>query len=306
MHNVPKGPGMNNGKIMNAPGLYLLGLGVAAIFNGCLPGTASENDSAKPAIPYCKTWECDSMVVRALLDGNGQPDEPIYRDAGSRMGWLSLSDIHTVPPEIGRLDELEYLVLRGDFPEVPISMGQLRSLKELELESEELADIGDWLGNLTHLDGLVIHSTSLTKLPNSAAKLKYLRRLDLADNLMDSLPEAIGGFTELRELDLENNRFQNLPSVIGNCPHLVTLSLNDNRLERLPATIGNFKNLRYLSLSGNPISELPEEITNLKELETLYLNGTLICTPSPNVRSWLDNVDPGWEDQIPDSACAGI
>jgi Leucine-rich repeat (LRR) protein len=297
---------MNDGKIMNAPVLCLLGLGVAGILNGCFPGTASENDSLTPAIPYCKTWECDSMVVRALLDGNGQPDEPIYKGAGARMVWLSLSGIHTVPPEIGRLDELEYLVLSGDFPEVPISMGQLRSLKELELESAELADIGDWLGNLTYLESLTLYSTSLTKLPNSAAKLKDLRRLDLTDNLMDSLPEEIGGFIALRELALGNNRFQNLPSAIGNCPHLVTLSLEDNRLKSLPATIGNFKNLRYLSLSGNPIRELPEEITNLKELETLYLNGVPICAPSPNVRGWLDNVDPGWEDQRPDSACAGI
>lgn len=295
----------NTGAITKGSILFLAGLGVSAVFIGCLPGTSSGNDPQKTAaIPYCKTWECDSIVVRAFLDSNGQPDTRIDRGDGDRISWLSLSGIHMVPPEIARLDGLEYLALDGDFPEVPISMGQLRSLDYLELESDNLADIGDWLGNLVFLETLIIRSSSLTELPHSASKLKHLRRLDLSNNLLDSLPEGIGNFVSLNELVLNNNRFQSLPSAIGNCARLTTLRLNDNRLESLPATIGKLTQLMYLSLRENPIREFPEEITNLMKMENLDMYGLLICAPSPKVRAWLDIANPDWERQIPESACA--
>lgn len=297
---------MNTGEIRKAPVFFLLWSGVAGMLTGCLPGTGSENDPYKPGIPYCKTWQCDSMVVRALLDSNGQPDEPVSRGDGDRITWLSFSGIRKVPPEIGRLDDLEYLRLTGDFTELPVSMGQLRSLDYLEIGSDELTDIGDWLDHLGFLETLIIRSRALTKLPHSAAKLKYLRRLDLSDNLLDSLPEGIGYFVALEELVLDNNRFRKLPDAIGNCTRLTDLGLMDNELTSLPAAIGKLTELRYLRLRENPISEFPEEITNLKKIENLDMYGLRVCAPSPNVRKWLDIVNEGWEGQIPDSACAGI
>jgi Leucine-rich repeat (LRR) protein len=296
---------MNKGKTMKASLLFLPSLIASGIINGCLPGGDSDN-SLKPAIPYCKTWECDSMVVRALLDSNGQSDGRIDKGDGDRITWLSLARIHKVPPEIGRLDDLEYLALAGDFSEVPVSMGQLRSLGYLELESDGLADIGDWLGNLPFLETLIIRSSSLTKLPNSAAKLKYLSRLDLADNQLDSLPQGIAGFVALEELILNNNRFQTLPSVIGNCTRLTRLELNDNRLKSLPATIGKLTELMFLLLRENPIKEFPEEITNLKKIENMDMYGLRICEPSPTVWNWLDSVNEGWERQIAAFDCAGF
>jgi hypothetical protein len=297
---------MNNGKIMNAPALYLLGLGVAAIFNGCLPGTASENDSAKPAIPYCKTWECDSMVVRAILVGNGQPNGRIDRGDGDRITWLSFAGIDNVPPEIGRLDGLEYLVLGGDFLELPGSMEQLRSLNYLELRSDSLNDIGEWLGNLYFLETLIISSSSLNVLPKSATKLRFLRWMRLSDNSFESLPEGIGNFVALEDLELDNNRLRILPDEIGNCTRLTSLRLSDNQLESLPAAIGKLTELTHLSLRDNLIREFPEEITNLKKIENIDMYGLPFCEPSQNVRNWLDIVNEGWERQIPASACTGI
>lgn len=298
---------INNGDMKKGSVLFLIGLGVSGIFNGCFPGSVSGNNPGNAdAIPYCKTWECDSTVVRALLDSNGQPDEPIDRGDGDRMTWLSLQGIHKVIPEIARLDGLEYLVLEGDFPETPVSMGQLRSLDYLEIGSDKLSDIGDWLGNLRYLETLIIHSRSLAKLPGSASKLKRLRRLDLSNNLLDSLPEGIGNFVALEELILNNNRFQTLPSGIGNCTRLTDLQLNDNELKSLPATIGKLTELFFLFLRENQISGFPEEISNLKKIENLDIYGLPFCAPSPNVRNWLDTIDPDWERQVSDSACPGF
>ena len=185
----------------------------------------------------------------------------------------------SIPSEIGKLQNLQYLYLDGNNLDGPIppEIGKLQNLRRLELG-------GDWGGN--NLDGPI---------PPEIGKLQNLRRLELAGNNLDGpIPPEIGELQSLQDLSLSDNNLDGpIPPEIGNLLNLQRLSLDRTNVDGpIPPQIGNLRNLerfscgRCWSLNG----PIPPEIGNLQKLQELWLNGTNLEGPIPSEIGNLQNL----------------
>ncbi|MHA1727740.1 MAG: leucine-rich repeat domain-containing protein, partial [Promethearchaeota archaeon] len=103
---------------------------------------------------------------------------------------------------------------------LPESIGNLTSLRNLDLEGNELTALPESIGNLTSLKDLDLGGNKLTALPESIGNLTSLRDLDLGGNKLTALPESIGNLTSLRNLDLEGNELTALDRIKSRNPDL--------------------------------------------------------------------------------------
>jgi len=184
-------------------------------------------------------------------------------DQAAAEGWkeldLSGKNLTALPSEIGRLTELEVLILgkyrsgegwsSNRLTEIPAEIGLLKNLKTLEIAGHPLT------GN---------PSNRIKNLPNEIFQLTNLQTLDLSCNQFSSLPEAIAQLTNLQTLDLSCNQFSSLPEAIAQLTNLQTLDLSSNELSGLPLEIRQLEKLEKLDLRGNPIP-IPPEILGPKE-----------------------------------------
>jgi Leucine-rich repeat (LRR) protein len=80
---------------------------------------------------------------------------------------------------------LEALVLADNgFTEVSERLGQLRSLRMLDLGHNQLSTIPETIGEIVGLsDYLYLHDNRLASLPSSIGQLRKLRYLNISENL---------------------------------------------------------------------------------------------------------------------------
>ncbi|MFX1260061.1 MAG: leucine-rich repeat domain-containing protein, partial [Promethearchaeota archaeon] len=154
---------------------------------------------------------------------------------------------------------------------LPESIGNLSSLKILELWSNKLSTLPESIGNLSSLKDLRLGGNKLSTLPESITKLTSLQKLNLQSNQLTTLPESIGNLSSLKDLWLGGNKLSTLPESITNFMSLKKLYLSDNQFTTLPESIGNLTSLQTLNLWNNQLSTLPESIWKCKNLESLNL-----------------------------------
>jgi Leucine-rich repeat (LRR) protein len=180
--------------------------------------------------------------------------------------------------------------------DLPVEIGQLRSLRDLDISNNQLANLPPQIGELTGLRKLNARVNKLGSIPYSIGNLQNLRILYLEKNKIRELPDSIHGLVKLEMLFLGDNNLKSLPGEIGALGQLDTLDFDSNELTSLPTEIGGLTSLRRLSLEGNQLSELtdgigflsslysldvdnnaltslPSQLSNLTTLRYLYLNG---------------------------------
>ena len=163
----------------------------------------------------------------------------------------------TIPPDLARLDGLEYLWLGYNqlTGEIPAALGGLASLKSL-------------LFNRNRLTGAV---------PRELGGLSRLESLWLNENqLSGEIPASLGDLGNLRQLLLAGNRLSGaIPSVLGDLSNLEHLKLNYNQLTgEIPATLGRLSNLKDLLLGVNQLTGcIPPALRNVddNDLDSLGL-----------------------------------
>ncbi|MFX1258288.1 MAG: leucine-rich repeat domain-containing protein [Promethearchaeota archaeon] len=192
---------------------------------------------------------------------------------------LNNRGLSTLPESIGNLSSLKELDLRyNKLTTLPESIGNLSSLKELDLNHNKLTTLPESITKLESLQTLNLGWYQLTTLPESIGNLSSLKELDLSYNKLTTLPESITKLESLKELNLKENKLTTLPELIGDLKSLKELNLKENKLTTLPESIGNLKSLTYLDLSLNKLKILPETISNLKLLQTLDLTFNELLT----------------------------
>uniref|UniRef100_A0ACD5V5X9 Uncharacterized protein n=1 Tax=Avena sativa TaxID=4498 RepID=A0ACD5V5X9_AVESA len=201
------------------------------------------------------------------------------------------------------------------FGEIPAAVGNMKSLKVLDLSATNLNKTGN-LENLCSLeildlsknfmDGditvlveglprcawkklqeLHFHENEFTgTLPNLIGEFSALSILDLSsNNLVGIIPPGLGNLVSLTTLDLEGNQLNgNVPTEIGALTALTYLDMSGNNLTgSIPADLGNLRNLTTLILADNKITgHVPPEVTHSTSLTILALSGNHLSGSVPN------------------------
>lgn len=190
------------------------------------------------------------------------------------------TEIHCVfngkklPREIGRLVNLERLRLDGarELGALPKEIGELRSLKHLEVNAEKLKTLPDEIGALDTLETLVWRGKRGASLPASLGQLRNLRELTISAGL--SVIEAEVLPSGLESLTLSYNKLAELPASIGQLKALQTLDASYNKLASLPGSLSELSELRELNLNWNKLGPLPAGTERLSHLRVLGIAGS--------------------------------
>ena len=150
-------------------------------------------------------------------------------------------------------------------------VGQLNDLQALDLSSNELGEVPEWIGQLRNLQVLDLSSNKLGEVPEWVGQLRNLQAFDLGGNQLEEVPEALGQLNNLKVLDLSSNKLEEVPEWVGQLRNLQVLDLGGNQLEEVPEALGQLNNLRGLGLSINRLRVLPEALGQLSNLQVLDL-----------------------------------
>ena len=179
----------------------------------------------------------------------------------------------TIPPDLARLDALEYLWLNYNqlTGEIPAALGSIASLKSLILNNNQLTgEVPEELGDLASLEALWLNKNRLSgEIPSELADLINLRNLLLSDNrLSGEVPPEPGDLASLETLWLGGNQLTGeIPSELGGLTNLQDLSLLRNGLTgEVPAELGNLANLNRLRLARNQLTGcIPPALRNVDD-----------------------------------------
>ena len=160
-----------------------------------------------------------------------------------------------IPPEFGKLLNLEILLLQNNFltGDLPEELWDLRKLRVLNISKNQFGG----------------------KIPVDIHKANAIQEIWFANNNFDgNIPHQIFTLKNLTHINLSSNNLSgNVSEAISNCEQLVYLNLYDNNLMgSIPEEIGQLKSLEFLSLGKNQLTgEIPPEIAGASKLESIAL-----------------------------------
>lgn len=202
----------------------------------------------------CGSWECDSLVVRSLLDSN------LHHDV----------DVHSVV----RIDSVSGRVIG------------------LLLNGMKISNLTKNIGSLSKLKRLDINNNQISRLPNEIGYLSSLAELYLDSNYLQILPNELSFCKSLTTLSARNNKLIEFAEGYS-IPNIIRLDLSCNRLQSVSNIVTSMKSLRYFSIDSNEISVLPQSIVNLELLKFSCRNNQ-ICSIPLMIDAWLSRFDSNW------------
>jgi Leucine-rich repeat (LRR) protein len=162
--------------------------------------------------------------------------------------------IEEVPDIFDSFQKLEYLQLNTGISELPPSFFTMKNLKKLWLHSGNLKYISDDIGNLESLKYLDLSYTRLINIPDGICRLKNLEELWIKPGYPSSRD---------REFFLSEDEYNRINAEID-------AYIEEGSPHSLPENIGDLTNLRSIYVYGFPyITNIPESfknLTNLKEI----------------------------------------
>ncbi|KAL3745714.1 hypothetical protein ACJRO7_014780 [Eucalyptus globulus] len=175
-------------------------------------------------------------------------------------------------PLSGKLEALQHLSVNHcrSILKLPLSLGTLASLIELDLSSTLIVELPSTINELYLLRVLKIDLTFVRELPCAIWTLKRLEELHASKcrNLDGEISEDIKKLSALRVLRLGYSRIPGLPDTISELTNLQKLDLRHcDELRKVPNLPSNLKSL---SLSSKLIDTI-SDISTLDKLEELFL-----------------------------------
>ena len=168
-------------------------------------------------------------------------------------------------------------------------------------DGDNWTDNRNWKEPPLHTDGFAMPGTENTWHGiNCDGGNTYVRNIRLYINqLTGSIPPELGNLSNLNSLELSGNQLTgNIPPELGDLANLTELWLSSNQLTgSIPPELGNMVNLRTLSLGWNQLTgRIPTELMNLSSLSYLDICENHLYATDSDLRAFLDNLQPGWED----------
>ena len=117
----------------------------------------------------------------------------------------------------------------------------LINLEKLLISLNKIRFLPSSIGEMRSLRYLDVHFNELHGLPHAIGRLTNLEYLNLSSNFSDlqELPETIGDLVNLVELDLSNNQIHALPDTFGRLEKLTKLNLDENPIVIPPPEVVN-------------------------------------------------------------------
>ena len=222
------------------------------------------------------------------------------RDTFTKQCYLNITEkdlsnyyITYIPPEIGALNNLEYLSLSHNLlKRIPPEIGALTNLTILYLTNNKLATLPPEIGQLINLTQLGLGENKLKHIPPEICRLTKLTHLALHHNSLKRIPpEILGSCTHetlanLTHLYLDHNKLKHISIFIK----LNELTLNNNQLKWISSepfkkefaenTIDNTyfddDTIQRSDLYYNQLKWIPYKITHFQKLY-IYNNQIIIC-----------------------------
>jgi len=280
--------------------------GITDVFNGSVELCINaEHPPCMPAIScmnlsILQNFNPDSLALVALYNATGGSDwfnntnwltGPVNTWYGVTISDAIVSGIHlpnnnlvgVIPPEIGNLSGLTYMILSGNelSGSIPAEIGNLASLNDLILDYNMITAIPPEIGNLTSLWMLDVNFNQITAIPTEIENIQSLRYAYFGHNQITSIPPEIFNL-ELLALYLNHNQIISIPSEIGNFVLYGTADFSHNLISSIPVEIGNMgSHSPNFYFQNNLISEIPEEMGNLDIVE-LDLSNNLLTGGVPD------------------------
>lgn len=145
-------------------------------------------------------------------------------------------------------------------------------IKTLVLAHSQLTELPPSIGNLRHLTRLYLDSNKLEKIPNTIEKLCSLKVLRLGDNHLSELPSSIKKLTQLTQLCLEGNQFNILPECIMELEGLRYLDISRNDIQKIPVSLEILPDLKILYMMNIASSKLVQTLKNIVQERTLIIS----------------------------------
>lgn len=209
-------------------------------------------------------------------------------------GRTKQKGLRRIPASLLRAASLTKLRIPWSLDELPRNLGQLRSLRVLEIPRGSLKALPDDIGGLGALEELDMSGHDVVTLPASLGELRSLKKLNASVGRLEKLPDSLFLLPALHEVCVNNNRLRALPETLGHCRSLRSLDIERNPLEALPASFGKLTELTTLALGCTSMGELPESLRHLSGLTELRVEGSSggEWTKRPTrVPSWLGELE---------------
>jgi internalin A len=253
-----------------------------------------QNGSALPVKPMMTREELLAVIEQAQAEGATELD-------------LSDAGLTELPPEIGKLTQLETLILgkvhywswaegklttsltTNQLTTLPPELAALENLQTLQLDGNLLAGIPDVVLELQKLKYLGMNNTGLVEVPGTISKLINLRMLHLNGNQITQISEVLAQLPKLTGLYLGANRITQISEAVTQLTELERLILWDNQITKIPTTISRLTKLEIFQIYRNHILEIPETIAQLTNLTTFYFDDNRI-TGIPEVITQLKSL----------------
>lgn len=199
-----------------------------------------------------------SALVQHFDDGNDTAT--IFDDNDTPMSDIWLSKVVSMFPDVNE-------TIFTNFNDSNQSIFEyLWSGKEVdEYDYNSTQEIPTWIGNLSSLKELNLSGNNLEgKIPTEITTLS-LEKLNLSSNHLTALPDGIENITTLKELDVSHNGLiQPFPSEISQLINLEKLYLQENRLHGVVPDLSNLTKLKKLRLNGNNLRfEIPYSMVDV-------------------------------------------
>jgi Leucine-rich repeat (LRR) protein len=160
---------------------------------------------------------------------------------------------------------------------VPAAVKKLVNLEELDLGTNWLEEIPDFIFDLSALRKLDIHGNDLATVPKGIGRLRNLEQLAIGYNPLKRLSAALFKLSGLRILDLSwSTDLRSIPKGITKLQQLERLDLKQCKsLRKFPEVITELRNLREIVLSDIDIvydAHAVKQLNSLPRLERLDLS----------------------------------